>query len=348
MRKISMLSFIIAALLLVGCAGGAETPPAVDAPQNDTSTLPDFSGRIITFANAGWDSAAFHNAVAGFIAVEGFGYGGWYDFNASTPVLHEGLLRGEVDIQMESWVENTLDFFPGDVEAGLIQEFGVNFDDNAQGLYVPRFVIYGDPVRGIEPMAPTLRTVQDLARYAHVFPDPETPGRGRIYGAIPGWAVDQIMYNKIVYNELDTYFEYFRPGSEAAMNANFANAYERGEAIVGYYWEPTWLLGMYDFVLLEDFPFTNDDDFTAGRTEFPAVTVVIATSNLFADENPEFVEFLRRYRTTSAMINEALAYMGQTGASHADTAEWFLRNNPQLIDEWLDPDQAQAVRSALE
>jgi len=196
-------------------------------------------------------------------------------------------------------------------------------------------------------MAPTLRTVQDLARYAHVFPDAEAPGRGRIYGAIPGWMVDQIMYNKVVYNGLDAYFEYFRPGSEAAMNAAFANAYERGEAIVGYYWEPTWLMGMFDFVLLEDSPFLNEEEFIAGRTAFPSVVVTVTVSNQFYADNPEFSDFLLRYSTTSEMINEALAFMQETGANHQGAARWFLQNNQHLLDQWLDPEQASAVRRAI-
>ena len=327
------LLFVMVLALLAGCAGDSDAG--------------DAGNRVIVFANAGWDSARFHNAVAGFIAETAFGYPGWIEISGSSAILHEGLLAGDIDVHIENWVEN-LDFFPIDLAEGRFQEMGVIFNDNSQGFFVPRFVIEGDPARGIEPMAPTLRTVQDLLRYAHVFPDPEVSGRGRIYGAIPGWMIDEIMYNKYRYNGLDAYFEYFRPGSEAAMNIVFSTAYERGEAIVGYFWEPTWLMGMYNFVLLEDHPFTNDEDFAAGRVEAPPVTVVIAVSNRFAENHPAFSDFLRNYRTNSALISEALAFMQETDASHEQTAIWFLQNNLHLLDEWLTPDRAQLVRDALE
>ena len=343
MKKILalVLTLTITLLLFAGCGDGGTTPaPTPGAPA-------DFSNRTIVFADAQWDSIQLHNAIAGLIALEAFGYGGWTELSGNTPVTHEGVVRGEIEVHMENWVEN-MDFYPPDIAAGRLQEIGVNFNDNAQGLYVPRFVIYGDPERGIEPSAPTLRTVQDLARYAHVFPDAENPGRGRIYGAIPGWAADQIVTATFYYNGLDAYFNLFRPGSDAALVAAFSSAFERGVPIVGYYWEPTWLLGMYDFVLLENAPFTNDEDLHAGRVAFPSATVTITASNQFYSENPEFVEFLRRYRTNSAMISEALAFMQDTGANHNAAARWLLQNNPQLLDEWLDTDRAQAVRNALE
>ena len=50
--------------------------------------------------------------------------------------------------------------------------------------------------RGIKALAPDLKTVKDLARYAHLFKDPEDPSKGRLYGAIPGWSIDKILYLK--------------------------------------------------------------------------------------------------------------------------------------------------------
>ena len=45
-------------------------------------------------------------------------------------------------------------------------------------------------------MAPGLKTVQDLKKYADVFPDDEKPGMGRIYRAIPGWEINEIMQKR--------------------------------------------------------------------------------------------------------------------------------------------------------
>ncbi|MFZ2538992.1 MAG: glycine betaine ABC transporter substrate-binding protein [Oscillospiraceae bacterium] len=299
----------------------------------------------IVFADAGWDSAKFHNAVAGFIAETAFDYDSFREISGSSTVLHEGLLKAEVDVHMEVWTDN-IATYKDDLAKEKLQELGINFDDNRQGLYIPKYVIEGDTKRGIKPMAPDLKTVQDLKKYPHLFPDSEQKGKGRIYGAIPGWQIDTIMYNKYMYNGLDKDFAYFRPGSEAAMNASFSTSYEKGEPIVGYYWEPTWIMGMYDFVLLEDAPY-DKATYEQGETACPPVRVTIGASNDFVKKDPEFCNFLSKYRTSSELTSQALAHMQETGADHKETAKWFLTEHNEILDKWLDKEQAQVVRTAL-
>lgn len=237
---------------------------------------------------------------------------------------------------MEVWTDN-IATYAKDLEAGKLQELSTNFDDNYQGIYVPRYVIEGDTERGIEALAPNLKYIWDLKDYPEVFPDDENEGMGRVYGAIPGWEVDEILHDKYLQYDLDDNFIYFRPGSDAALSAAITSAYEKGEPIAAYYWEPTWLLGMYDMVLLED------------ETPFPAVKVVVGASNDFANEeaNKDLIEFLSRYETSSDLTSKALAYMQETGADYMETAQWFLIEHDELLDKWLDPEDAQSIRAFL-
>lgn len=328
MKKI--LSLLIAVLILatslIGCGGSSE------------------GSREIKFADAGWDSVRFHNAVAGLIAEEIYGYT-WTEVPGSSTVVHEGILNGEVDVHMEEWTDN-LASYSSDLEAGKFKEFGVNFDDNNQGIYVPRYVLEGDAERGIEASAPDLQYVWDLKEYPDVFPDADDKNMGALYGAIPGWEVDEIMYNKFMHYGLDEKFNYVRPGSEAALAAAITDAYEKGEPIATYYWEPTWLMGKYDFVLLEDEPF-DQDTYLEGKTELPEVRVTIGTSNEFASNNPEFVEFLEKYETSSELTSEALAYMQNTQADYKETAKWFLNEHDELLDEWLSQEDASKIREIV-
>lgn len=299
----------------------------------------------ITFADVGWDSVRFHDAVAGLVAESAYGYT-WKELPGSSPIMHEAMKKGEVDVNMEEWTSN-LSTYDADKAAGLFKELGSNYDDNAQGFYVPRYVIEGDPARGIKPMAPDLKTVQDLKKYADVFPDDENKGKGRIYGAIPGWEINEIMLKKVKFNGLDQEYNYFQPGSDAALSAAFTSAYEKGEPIVGYYWEPTWLTGKYDMVLLEDYPYVDDASYKAGRTACPPVNVTVGVSNQFYEDNPEYCEFLSKYHTSSALTSEALAHMRDTGDNYTETAKWFLTEHSDLIDQWLSPEKAGKVKESL-
>lgn len=299
----------------------------------------------IVFADAGWDSAKLNNAVAGYIAKAAYGYDNWREVSGSTTVLHEGLIKGEIDIHMEVWTDNIVSY-KSDLENGRFKELGINFNDNIQGLYVPRYVIEGDKDRGIKASAPDLKTVEDLKKYKDVFQDAENKDKGRIYGAIPGWEVDSIMFNKYNYYGLNKDFIYFRPGSDAALSAAISGAYEKGEPIVAYYWEPTWLMGKYDFVLLKDAPY-DPIGYKEGKTECPSVVVTIGSSNKFYENNKEFCGFLENYKTSSNLISEALAYMQETGASHEEAAIWFLKENDNLLEGWLGNEKADEIRKAL-
>lgn len=302
------------------------------------------SDKEIVFADAGWDSIKFHNAVAGLIAERLYGYS-WREVPGSTTVLHEGLIMGEIDIHMEVWTAN-IATYEKDLAEGKFKDLGVNFDDNYQGIYVPRYVIEGDAERGIDPLAPDLKYIWDLKKYPDIFPDAETPNMGRMYGGIPGWEVDTILHNKYLHYGLDENFIYFRPGSDAALASAITSAYEKGEPIAAYYWEPTWLLGKLDMVLLQDEPY-DEATYKEGMTELPAVNVTVGVSNNYYEKDPAMVEFLTKYRTSSALTSEALAYMQDTGSDYNETAIWFLQEHDDLIDEWLNEDDAETLRNYL-
>ncbi len=62
---------------------------------------------------------------------------------------------------------------------------------------------------------------------------------------------------------------------------------------------------------------------------------------------PDFVEFLKKYKTSSSLTAEALAYMQDEKANYEETAKWFLKNHDELISEWLPEEKAELVRNAL-
>ena len=270
------------------------------------------------------------------MAEEVFGYT-WQETPGSTPISHEALMAGDVDVHMEEWTDN-ISAYQTDLEAGKFVELGINFNDNYQGFYVPRYVI---------DQYPDLKTVKDLAKYPQLFPDPEDSSKGIIYGGITGWEITEIMEKKVQAYGLDEYYNYFVSGSDAVLSAAMTAAWDREEPIVAYYWEPTWLLGMYDFVLLEDDPY-DAETYQDGIGACPAVTVTVAVSNDFAASNPEFCEFLSKFSMPSATISEALAYMQDSGADYQEAAHWLLsESHPELVDEWLTAEQAETLRAAL-
>lgn len=331
-NKHNTVVLILAFCIMLGCMTGCSNKPNAEKKT------------AITFADVGWDSILFHNAVAGTVAEAVFGYE-WSEVSGSTPITHEAVKKGEIDVHMEVWSDNLPDY-AGDIENGALKELSVNFDDNIQGFYVPRYVIEGDAQRGIEAAAPELKTVADLKDYAHLFEDPEDPSKGIIYGGIAGWEVTEIMHKKYLHYGLDENYNYLEPGTDAATNAVLVSAYDKGEPIVAYYWSPTWLLGKYDFVLLEDEPY-DESAYFEGKCACPSVRVTICVSNDFYAADPEFCKFLSSYKTSSALTNEGLAYIEETGASHKDAAKWFLKEHRDMVESWLTTQQAETLYAAI-
>lgn len=296
------------------------------------------------FADAGWGSIQFHNAVMMFIAETAYDLE-TEQISGSTPITWAAFLTGEINVYSEVWTDNLVTY-DEDIASGAIEELSLNFADNAQGLYVPRYVIEGDAERDIAPMAPDLVTVEDLKNYPDVFADPNDSSMGRILGSISGWAVDEIIRAKYEFYGLNEMYNYVDPGSDSALAASFKAAYIKGEAIVGYYWEPTWLTGQYDLYLLQDAPY-DEDLYPLGQTECPAVDVTVCINAEFKEAAPEYCEFLSKYETSSALTAEALGYVQTNSAEMDDAAKWFLMQHDELIDQWLPTDKAEMVRDAL-
>lgn len=300
---------------------------------------------IITVTDNGWDSQKFHNEVARLAVEHAYDAYELRTSTASSTMNWQSMIAGDVDLDIESWTDNIASY-SDDRAAGKVVDAGVLVADSAQGLYVPRYVIEGDSRTGLAPLAPDLRHVRDLKKYAHLFPDPEEPGKGRIYGSIPGWMVDGILYKKFLYYALDKNYNYMRMGSEATLFASLASAYNLQQPWIGYCYEPTWIVGKLDLVLLEDEPY-EQQAFQEGKTEFPSQQLKIVSSSKFAAKAPELLPFFEKYKTSSVLVSKALAHLDDTGATHAEAAVWFLKNNDGLIDEWLAPTQAAKLREYL-
>jgi ABC-type proline/glycine betaine transport system substrate-binding protein len=216
-------------------------------------------GRPIILAGLDWDSVQVHNAIASHILEEGFGCGTG-SIPGSTVPMQQGVVRGDIDVAMEVWTDNLPEFMPAAFESGQVIDLGINFADANQGWFVPRYVIEGDPERGIEAVAPDLRSVSDLERYADLFRDPEQPEKGRFYNCIIGWVCEEINTEKLEAYGLSKEFSNFRPGTGVALATSMESAYLRGEPWFGYYWGPTWVLGKLDMYQLEEPEYSDLDE----------------------------------------------------------------------------------------
>ena len=304
------------------------------------------ASKTVTFADGSWDSIQVHNRIAAYILEKGYGYTAEYTFGDTIP-LFNGLARGDIDVCMEVWVENQQDAYDDFTGDGSIIDLGGNFLDNWQGWLVPTYMISGDSSRGIVATAPDLKSVTDLPKYWELFKDPEQPSKGRFVNGPTGWEATTINHEKLDEYGLLDYYTDFAAGSDTALASSLVSAYEKGEPWFGYYWEPTWILGKYDMTRLEEPAYDPVVWNATHACAYPANKVDICVNGDFDKNNPEVVDLLSKYTTSTAMINQVLAYMQDSSANTQQAAEYFLREYNSTWTQWVPSDVAAKVEAAL-
>lgn len=290
----------------------------------------------IVMGEGNWDSFTFHNQVVKIIIEEG--YGEKVDIvPADTAVLLTGLASEDINIALELWSDNA-PTYDQDIIDGKYVEVSTNYDDNAQGLYIPRY---------LQVEYPDLQSVQDLEDYAYLFPNPEGGDKGIIYGGTQGWKATEFLTKKVELYGLNEFYTFKPIDSTDTLNATLAGAYAKEEPWVGYNWEPTWIIGLYDMVLLEDEEYSTEN-YEIGRGSFPSVDVTVVVNPSFENDFPLIFEFLQNYQTSSEITSGALAYMQDNSAESYDTAVWFLLQNTDLWESWVTEEAYNNVIEAIE
>ncbi|MFP4200124.1 MAG: ABC transporter substrate-binding protein [Clostridia bacterium] len=333
---------------------GAGEEPAEEEPAEEGDKEP------IIITDTQFQTLWINNALAQFIIEEGYGYPVEI-VNASVPVMNQSLQNGETHLHMELWRFNMMDWYTEATESGDVIDLGPTYEGATQGWYVPRYVIEGDEERDIEPMAPDLESVDDLPDYWEVFEDREDPSKGAFINSIHEWECTQFNTVKMEVYGLTEYYNVRDSGGAAALDTALVSAYKKGEPVLGYYWEPTWLMGQYDFVKLEEPEYDEEvwaelrravdgeidpseiDEACAYQTH----TVNKGIYSGLKDRAPEVVEFLEKMDVKTDALNETAAYMETEDASAEEAAIWYFENFEEIWREWLPEDVEQKIEEAL-
>ncbi|SEG79840.1 ABC transporter substrate-binding protein [Bosea lathyri] len=304
--------------------------------------------RPLKIAGLDYDSAAFHAAVAQTIVERGFGCQVERVPGAIAPLVN-GLARGDVDIVMEIWLANPVEAWSKAEAAGKVTPLGTTFPDANEGWYVPRYL-----VEGADAKAADLKSVTDLKRYKALFTDQEEPNKGRFYNCVAGWVCEGINTKKLGVYGLADDFTNTRGGSGEALVAAVESALKRKRPVVFYYWSPSWLVGAYDLVKLQEPAFDpaiwadlKASDAPKQATAYPVSRVVIGANLAFTQESPQLAAFFKSYGLTSALTSQMLAEARTNGITPEEQAKRFLKARPDDWKGWVPADIAAKVQAGL-
>ncbi|SJN37308.1 glycine betaine ABC transporter substrate-binding protein [Psychrobacter sp. JB385] len=299
----------------------------------------------IKFGALTWESGQFISGVLKYIAEDG------YDCTieevpGAGPALETALSQDDIQIIGEQWVGRS-PIMEKAIEENKVAVIGDTLKGGAtQGWYVPKYVLEENP---------GLRTYQDLPKYAELFKDPENPNKSRFMNCPSGWTCEIFNTRLLKNTGLDNTFNNAHPGTGAALDAEIASAFEQHKPLLFYYWQPTGLMAKYDFAPLA-FPAHNDAcwqdllraDGTADCVSgFPVSPLGIAVSTPFLDSNPELAEVFKQVQFTSDELNGAILEMSENKRSGEEQALVFLRENPNVWQQWVSEEAATNLADKL-
>src|SRR5690606_30217643 len=191
-------------------------------------------------------------------------------------------------------------------------------------------------------------------KYSGLFTDPEGPGKGRFLNCPSGWVCEKTNSRLLQLHGLEEHYTNFRAGTGAALDAAISSAYDRGQPILFYYWQPAGLMAKYKFFKIAQDPFNQQcwDTIVSGKGElcssdFLLARLAVAVSTPFAEQNPDLVAFFEELQFKPELLNRMILEMTQTRASGEAMADRFLREHPDVWQAWLPPNVVQRVNTSL-
>lgn len=307
--------------------------------QDDTDDDPEID--TIILAESDWQSHELHNSIVEFIIKNGYGVDVLKAYG-STPAVVQAIKDGDMHVNMEMWSDN-ISSYEEDLEEGYYHELSVNFDDNYQGLWIPKY---------LQEEYPEFTSVHDLPEYSHLFENPDSADwdpeedPGHMYLGSVEFAATKFYENKFDNSDYSAIADSYvwSPVSTSVLNQTLYDAYENEEPWVGYHWTPTAIMAELDMVLLED---EGEYDYDEGTGNLPPNDVTVIATDDMLTAQPEIVDFLKNYETNADIIGQGLIYMSEhDDDSDAAALDWLVEYE-DLWTEWVPDEVASDVLGAL-
>ncbi len=328
------LALLVALPFLVAACGDDEKPTLKFADNQHGGSLHVLTG------------------VAMFVAEHGYGYP-VDSIEMTTPVAQVTLANGDSHVLMEGWQQNMVEWYDEETAAGNVINLGEMFEGGPQFFVVPMWVHeqYG------------INTVQDVKDNWELFKDPEDSSMGAFYNCVIGWQCAEINTVKLEAYGLDDTFNNISPGSGAALKAALVGAQLKNEPVFGYYWQPTDVMGLYDWYILEEPAYTDAcwQMVSAAQLDaslrpiseacaYETIPIDALVSGTLQDLAPDIFDFLTKMNSGLAPLTETLAWADTNEVDDllGMAAIHYMNSNRSLVQSWVTSDAWKDIEKALD
>ena len=305
----------------------------------------------VSIASMNWQSAEVLSNVDKIILNDGYGCSADIIVVDAASGITSQVEKGKPDIIPEAWVDLFPELVKGPLAEGRVVALVPSLTDGGQaGWFIPRYMLDKNP---------NINKIAEILAHPEAFPSQEDPSKGAIFNGPTGWG-GTIATNQLskAFDVKGKSFEVIDTGSAAALDSSMAKAYERKEPWLGFYWEPTSLLGMYDMVPV-DFGVQHDAAEWKRCTSvdtcadpkpntFPKDNVLTLASKSFIERtDPAAVDYLKARSWNNKTVNALMAWMTENQATGEDGARHFLSEHPEIWTKWVSPEAAEKIKASL-
>lgn len=239
---------------------------------------------------------------------------------------------GQPALAPELWVNRIADVWNGAVEAQMVRSAATTYAETSfEAWFMPRY------------MADGLTQVPTAAAFAEAVPA-LSPGQPMRFISCPiDWACSVINRNLIAAHGLAEHVEIVEPANRFEMDRLIAEAVNRRETFLFYYWQPNAVLSQLDFVALDMGAYDEEAAkclatracATPRPSAFPPDLVVIALAERVFVSLPVIAGYFQRATLPLAEMNGLLAELNQPGATSQSVAERFVAERGDLWQSWV-------------
>ena len=236
-----LLLALVGTALVAGACGGGQKDAAPTAFQKAT----------IRVADNQWEALYIENGIFKFLVENGYGYP-VEEVIVSTPIAQVSIANGDLDVWVDLYEANMLDWYRKEIAAGNIIHFKSPplYEGQPQFFMIPKWVSEQY----------NIKTLEDMKRpeVVKLFPDPEDPAKGAFINCMIGWQCAEINRAKLQAYGLDQYYNIVWPGGGAAEKAAIVGAMMNQKPVFAYWWNPDSLMGAYDWYIFPEPLYTEE------------------------------------------------------------------------------------------
>lgn len=315
-----------------------------------TSAMAQESCGQVSIAEMNWASAGVIAWIDKIMLEEGYGCTVELIAGDTMPTFTSMNEKGQPDIAPELSVNAVRDPLDAAIKEGrLIQAAETLTDGIIESWWIPKYIL---------DQHPDITSVEKALAHPDLFPAPEDPSRGAIYNCPAGWNCQITTANLFRALKADEKgFDLVDSGSAAGLDGSIANAFERKQGWLGYYWSPTAILAKYELVRL---PFEADIDLAHYNSctvvvdcadpkvvSYPKGLTYAVVTKRFAESNKIAMDYISKRQWTNATVNQVLLWMDTNQASNEETARHFLETHPEIWKTWVTADVATKIEASL-